>query len=360
MIKFYLVLFVIISQALDKVSPPKDGKYLYVTVPGVRNYLEYGGHGVLVFDENYNLVKRIPCQGMQPDGKPSNVKGVDVSMATQSLYITTIHSLQCLDLISEKIKWEIFPPKGCDRLSISPDGKTLYVPSFEKEDWYIVDAMDGKIKQTISPDLKAHNTIYGANGKEVYIEGLKSNFVLAVDTKDPTKIRKIGPFSNTVRPLTVDAKQKRMYVNVNDMIGFEVADIKSGKVLKSVQVAGYEKGPVKRHACPSHGIALNPKGTEVWVADAFNQKLHVYQIIKNDYKLITSISVKDQPGWITFSQDGKYAYPSTGEVIDAANKKIVNNLIDENKTMVQSEKMIELTFKNGKVVSAGDQFGLGR
>ena len=36
-------------------------RYLYVAVPGIRNYLEYGGHGILVYDlsDNYRLVKRI-------------------------------------------------------------------------------------------------------------------------------------------------------------------------------------------------------------------------------------------------------------------------------------------------------------
>ena len=40
----------------------KGKRYLYVAVPGIRNYLEYGGHGILVYDidDNYRLVKRIP------------------------------------------------------------------------------------------------------------------------------------------------------------------------------------------------------------------------------------------------------------------------------------------------------------
>ena len=38
--------------------------------------------------------------------------------------------------------------------------------------------------------------------------------------------------------------------------------------------------------------------------------------------------MRDQPGWITFSLDGRYAYPSTGEVIDTT-KKIVAALKDE-------------------------------
>ena len=65
------------------------------------------------------------------------------------------------------------------------------------------------------------------------------------------------------------------------------------------------------------------------------------------------------PGSISFSIDGRFAYSSTGEIIDAATKKIVATLQDENGRPVQSEKLLELTIADGKVVRAGNQFGVG-
>lgn len=65
------------------------------------------------------------------------------------------------------------------------------------------------------------------------------------------------------------------------------------------------------------------------------------------------------PGWITFSLDGKYAYPSSGEVIDVKTRKILLTLEDENHNSVASEKMLEVQFKGGKPVLAGNQFGIG-
>src|SRR5438128_10487260 len=77
------------------VNAPASGKYLYVAVPGIRDYLGYGGHGLLVFDinNNHRFVKRIKTQGLHPDKTPSNVKGVAVSLAFNSIYISTIESL---------------------------------------------------------------------------------------------------------------------------------------------------------------------------------------------------------------------------------------------------------------------------
>jgi hypothetical protein len=75
---------------------------------------------------------------------------------------------------------------------------------------------------------------------------------------------------------------------------------------------------------------------------------------------VVSIGVRDQPGWITFSIDGRYAYPSTGEVIDTKTRQIVTVLGDEKSGTVQSEKVVEIVFQDGKPVQNGDQFGIGR
>jgi hypothetical protein len=75
---------------------------------------------------------------------------------------------------------------------------------------------------------------------------------------------------------------------------------------------------------------------------------------------VASIALRDQPGWITFSLDGRYAYPSTGEVIDTKSRKIVVALRDEKGREVHSEKVVEIVFQSGVPVRAGDQFGLGR
>ena len=68
-------------------SMARQARYLYVAVPGIRDYLSYGGHGVLVFDidNHHKFVKRIKTQGLHPDGAPSNVKGIAVSLALNSL-----------------------------------------------------------------------------------------------------------------------------------------------------------------------------------------------------------------------------------------------------------------------------------
>ena len=57
--------------------------------------------------------------------------------------------------------------------------------------------------------------------------------------------------------------------------------------------------------------------------------------------------------------DGRVAYSSTGEVIDVATRKVVASLEDEKGRAVESEKLLDITIANGKVVRAGNQFGVG-
>ena len=154
--------------------------------------------------------------------------------------------------------------------------------------------------------------------------------------------------------------QTLAFVNVNDLLGFEIGDIMSGQDAASRRGHGYQKGPVKRHACPSHGVGLTPDERELWVADGHNSMVHVFDATVMPPKQTDSMAVRDQPGWITFSIDGRYAYPSTGEVFDTKTKKIVAALTDEEKRTVQSEKVVEIVFDGDKPVRNGDQFGIGR
>jgi DNA-binding beta-propeller fold protein YncE len=173
-------------------------------------------------------------------------------------------------------------------------------------------------------------------------------------------VTEVGPFSNVIRPFTINGAQTLCFVNVNELLGFEVGDLKTGKLLHRVEVSGFEKGPVKRHGCPSHGIAITPDERELWLADGHNDAVHIFDARAMPPKQVATVKLRDSPGWITFSLDGRYAWPSTGEVIDTKTRKIVATLTDETGRAVQSEKVVEVVFAGGKVTRTGDQFGIGR
>jgi hypothetical protein len=336
-------------------------RYLYVAVPGIRDDLQYGGHGVLVFDidHGHQFVRRIASSGLNEKGQPSNVKGICASVPLQRLYVSTIVSLIAFDLTTDAIVWEKKYDGGCDRMAISPDGTIIYQPSFERDHWHALDAATGKILARVEPNPGAHNTVYGPDGKEVYLAGLRSDWLAVADPATHRIVRKIGPFSAPIRPFTVNGRQTLGFMCVNDLLGFEIGDLKSGQKVARVEVQGFKKGAVARHGCPSHGIGLTPDEKEIWVCDAHNRCVHIFDATATPPRQAASVQVREEPGWVTFSIDGRTAYPSTGDVIDVASRKIIAELTDEHGVAVHSEKMLEIDFTGPKATRAGCQFGVG-
>ena len=70
------VLAVNAAMSVARAATPQEGRFLYVATPGIRDYLEYGGHGVLVYDidHGHRLVRRIASAGV--DGIATLMPGV--------------------------------------------------------------------------------------------------------------------------------------------------------------------------------------------------------------------------------------------------------------------------------------------
>jgi hypothetical protein len=338
-----------------------EGHFLYVAEPGIRNYLEFGGAGILVFDidHGHRFVRRIETPASRRP-RPENVKGVCASAATGRLYLSTLRRLYCLDLRTDKTLWDKALPGGCDRMSITPDGKLLFVPSLEGPHWNLVDGLTGDLVGKVKVGSGAHNTVCSLDGREAYLADLRLPFLSVYDVKARKVVRRVGPFGAAIRPFTVNGSGTLCFVNVNGLLGFEVGDPKTGKKLYRVEVRGVSKGPTKRHGCPSHGVGLTPDEKEVWVCDAANSAVHVFDATTMPPRQVASIKLREQPGWVTFTRDGRFAYPSTGDVIDTKTRRIVAGLRDEKGREVHSEKVVEVIFRDGVPVLCGDQFGLGR
>ena len=354
--------FILATLLLALPAAAKEKHYLYAASPGIRNYVEYGGIGIVVFDidDNYRPVRRIPTWAAPPAGEqPENVKGIAASAKTGVVFVSTIKRMAAFDAVSGKKLWDKELPGGVDRMALSPDGKTLYAPSFEGPHWNVVNAANGEVIAKIEPKSGAHNTIYAPDGKHAYLAGLKSPLLTVADTATHQAAMTVGPFSDVIRPFTINGNSSLVFVNLNNLLGFEIGDLRTGKKLHRVEVQGYKTGPVKRHGCPSHGIALSLDEKEIWLADGFNSAIHIFDATVMPPKQVTTLKVRDQPGWISFSIDGKYAYSSTGEIFDARSKRLIKSLTDEDGRQFMSEKLLEIVIDNDKVVRAGNQFGIG-
>lgn len=312
---------------------------------------------VFDIDDDHELVRKVKL----PIGR--KIRGIAASAATQRLYLSYDQSLASIDLATDEILWIRHYESGADRMAITPDGRTIYMPSgfwTNTPYWYVIDAMSGDVIARIDFHAAAHNTVASLDGRWVYLSSRQHDMIAVVDTADHRIVREVGPFGDSVRPFTVDRAGRRVFVAVSNLLGFEIGDLETGMHLARVTVHGFQKGPVERHHCPSHGIGLTPDESEVWIVDAFNRHLHVFDNDVFPPRQLGSIELSGPPYWITFGIDGRFAYPSTGDVIDVATRRIVATLRKNNGKRLRSEKMLEIDFLDGVAVRVGDQFGVGR
>jgi DNA-binding beta-propeller fold protein YncE len=344
----------------------KIDRLLYVT--------DRSGISVYEIDNGHKLRRRIDI----PDS--GNYKGISVSVSLGRLYLTSnvADDLICLDLATDKVLWRKKHGKYPDSQAITPDGQLLYIPYRDEDNWKVVRAGDGELVATIpvgrgknyddSPigSIGPHNTWMHPSGKRVYLEVLTLPYVYIVDTSSNQIIGKVGPFSKGVRPFAVSDDERHVYANVDALLGFEVGAVKNqkgewgGPMLHRVEAktppARLEQIPNpprrKPHSTPSHGVNLRPDQKEVWAVDGVYGYVYVYDVTKMPPRFVAAVPLfKDpqeqpHPGWVSFSLDGKFAYPDGGAVIDTRTKKVVARI-------PTSEKLVEIDFEDGKVVRAG-------
>src|SRR2546425_1251064 len=156
-------------------------------------------------------------------------------------------------------------------------------------------------------------------------------------------------------PYTMDSRNRIGYVCLGDHVGFDVVNLQTGKVLHRV-LAG--DAPIAHR---THGSALTPDETELWISDQVGRKLFIFDATKMPPTPKGQVELSQGGhGWVCFSLDGRYAWSHAPEVFDARTKKLVATLKDEKGNPVSGSKYIEVHFRDGKVVQIGNEFGLGR
>ena len=351
------------SRPLFAAAAQQTRRFLYVAVPGAGNEAEYRGVGILVYDidKGHTFVKRIPTWPAAPGQPPEQVRGIAASAAARRLFVSTVKRLAAFDLVTDKLVWEkTYDGNCCDRIALSPDGSTIYVPAFGAPKWYIVDASNGTALASIEVMGWPRQAIFSHDGAYAYLSAWESPVLSVVDVKARKIIREIGPFTNYVCPFTINGRASQVFANVDGLVGFEVGDLQTGLILDRVIIEGYQMDLAEKYECPSHGIALTPDERELWVADGVDNRVHVFDSTTYPPVASTTVEVRAQPRWITFGIDGRYVYPSSGDVIDRESKKVVATLEDERRTFVHSERMLEIQFTGGDPIKAGEQTGTGQ
>ena len=340
-----VVAFLIILAAALPLPAQQPHRYLYVAEPSDEASVDRAIR-ILVFDiaDAHRLVKRIPLWPAPPEGDdPETVRGIAASEATGRLFISTTRRLAAIDLNTGRPIWEkSYQTRCCDRMAVSPDGQTVYAPAFGAAQWYVVAAATGELRATIGGVGWPRQAAYSPDGQRVATAAWETDTLNVVDTASHEVVKTVGPFSNFLCPFTLNAKATMVFTNVDGLVGFEVGDLQTGLLLDTVIVDDVTKEDAADYECPSHGIEFSKDFRELWLADGVKNRVLVFDATTYPPVASGAIQLEDQPVWITFSKNGDYVYPSTGDIIDAKTKKIIGALADETGARVSSQQIVEI------------------
>jgi hypothetical protein len=176
----------------------------------------------------------------------------------------------------------------------------------------------------------------------------------------------LAPFASDT--LTVpDEERSVMYVTQRGLLGFRVIDLHTGVDRYRVGFEGFTWNPRFGPNPPSHGLSLAPDRPELWVLDAPNSTVHVFDVSAlpdglprqiEDVRLSKPLSGDRNPcsvdceriGSLQHSADGRYVYVGdAGDVIDTRTREEVANL----EALHNSRVHLEVHLVNGRVVFPG-------
>ena len=211
----------------------------------------------------------------------------------------------------------------------------------------------------------AHNLALSADGKLGLLGSMSSprrKAGLAVIDVPNRKVLRYMTFSEMVRPLTINHDASLVYVNVNDLIGFEIGDVQTGKMLERCGAARRRwKG--KGY---SHGIGMTPDESEIWVADPVNDAWQVWDNPGDGRNPVYNASKMMKPtagvehSWIDDEQRRQAGLPRRQQRLRREDAQ--GNRGDEGRIRPADRPHGEgslLTFKDGKLIEANNQFAVG-
>ena len=167
---------------------------------------------------------------------PEEVSGVAASPATNMIYLATRGRLAAFDLGTDQKAWEnTYDGTCCERPEVTPDGKTLVVGSDLKDFWYVIDAQSGSAEgqDPGAEEHFAHNMALSA-GRQDGVHGAEWRDHDG-GRRPSMKAIKTITFSDHVRPFVINHDATRVYANLNNLLGFEIADVKTGEVIKRIE-----------------------------------------------------------------------------------------------------------------------------
>ena len=300
---------------------PKE--YLYVG-----NSL--GGDISVIEIPSHRVVGTIPHSvvGNHPDDVIANKDG-------SLLFVSRLddNDVVAISTETEQVVWRVDVGGTPNHLTLSPDERWLYVPLFDKGRLVVIDTKTREILARPDVGVGAHGTILSPSGKSVYVGSIGADQLAVVEVGGKHAVSRIISLPDGVRPFQISADEKLAYVQLSKLHGFVVVDLTRDSVIKTVNLPILKPLPKPTYQrslyVMNHGLGISPDQKYLVANASMSGFTAIYSL--PGLELLGTVPVGEQPNWVVFSKDSRYAYVSnraddTISVISLADRKEATRL----------------------------------
>ena len=290
-----------------------DGKTLAIANCG------YNAHGIHLIDvatekeiANLGVVRTWNGIAWAKDGKTLYVSG-GIPLAHNDVLVYT----QSAD--GSWAKTKSFALTGNDPqktaiagITLSVDGKSLYVLNNSDNKLYILDAAEGKTLSTLEVGDHPIACTLNSDGTVLGIADLGGSEVAAVRVEDPSKPEIVGHLMTGEHPndLTL-SKDGRVFVSCGNADAVDVFDEATGQQLETIRTT---LNPTDPSGSTPNAVAVSPDNKTLYVANADNNDVCVIDIsVSGKAKVKGFIPTGWYPTDVKVTPDGKKLIIGSGK-----------------------------------------------
>lgn len=261
--------------------------------------------------------------------------GLTISPDGRRIYVTNegLRTLDVVDAKTLKVSKRIPLSGRPNNVAVTNDGARVYVGIVQAPGAVdVIDANTLSNVKSIAVQGGIHNVYVTPDGKYAVAGSIPASTINVIDTATNTLAWTLT-LSAGIRPMAftrnADGSTKEIIVQLSGFHGFALVDFATRKEIRRVTLPdppGQEKETEGLQGSPSHGLIITPDGKTLWAASKYYGYVAAYSL--PDLKLLKVVTVGSHPEWLTIPPDGKNLYVAIAgkdatAVVDSKTMKVV-------------------------------------
>ena len=289
-------------------------------------------------------------QVVEAAGGENFAQDLDVSPNGRTLYVSRGHrgDVAAFNIRTGRLRWKVaIPGFRSDHMTISDDGRRLYVSALTEDEVEVIDTRLHLIVDRFESGQWPHDNHVSPGGERIYngsignivapeearegaAEGESPYQLTIVDSETLAQVRSHA-FERGIRPYVITHDERRMYAQVSEFHGVVRFDLGEGRIVQRRRLPiddGVTEDDYDFEA-PHHGLAITPDESMLCAAGRASD--YVALISTKRLRPTAIIEVDDAPGWAAVNARGSRCFvPNTRadtlSVISFAKRKEIERL----------------------------------